>query len=78
MSIYPVRIREWFPPILKSEHKEEIKENKFHRQTIRACLDFMTCMRCGGKVNMRNGWVHHSLPWGYGDAWCSKRCLNGD
>lgn len=19
---------------------------------------------------------HHSIPWGYGDVWCSKKCLN--
>ena len=77
MSIYPIRIKKWFPPVLKSEHKEEIRDNKFNRQTIRTCLEFMRCHNCGKRVKMRNGWCHHSLPWGYGDVWCNERCLHG-
>lgn len=79
MSIYPVRIRSFFPPVLKSSHKEEREDNKFRRSTIRTILQFVKCTVCGKHVSMRNGWVFHSMPWGAycEEAWCSKRCLEG-
>ena len=75
MSIYPVRIKSFFPPVIKNSCKEGREENKNHRQTIRFILEFMRCLTCNSKVKMRNGWIHHSVPWGYGDAWCSKHCV---
>ena len=77
MSIYPVRIKKFFPPVLKSESKEAKVDNKIHRQTIRLFLEHLKCKTCGNKVKMRNGWVFHSMPWGHicDEAWCSERCL---
>lgn len=62
MSIYPVRITEWFD----AEQKD----------TLKWILPHMRCYSCGCKVKLDNGFVHHSLPWGHGDAWCSEKCLN--
>lgn len=67
MSIYPVRIKTWYPP------SERTEENIGHRQTIRIVLMYEPCAHCGKKVKMRNGWCFHALPYGYGgEVWCTK------
>jgi len=71
MSIYPVRIKKWWPP------KDRTEENVLSRQLIQSLLPWHPCMKCGDKVKMRNGWVHHSMPFGHGDAWCTEYCLKG-
>jgi hypothetical protein len=64
MSIYPVKLSEWFP-----------MGDEYH-QTAISCLSYMRCKACGRKVTRwKKAIGHHSLPWGYGDLWCSKKCL---
>lgn len=63
MSIYPVKLSEWYPP--GDEHYEYalmmVKSTK--------------CLVCGKIAQYRYAMGHHSLPWGYGDVWCSKKCF---
>lgn len=62
MSIYPVRVSEWFPP---GNEKHDI---------IKYILG--PCLHCGKKkLHWQKAWAHHSLPWGYGDSWCNKKHL---
>ena len=63
MSIYPVRLSEWFPP-----------GNERHT-TAFSLVSHMRCFACGGNVRWKGAWAHHSLPWGNGDLWCRLSCL---
>ena len=64
MSIYPVRLSEWFPP-----------GNEMHE--IGVCVvESMRCKACGRKQSFKKAWGHNSLPWGNGDLWCSEKCLD--
>lgn len=63
MSIYPVRLNEWFP--FGDEYYE----------TAKSIVDFTRCLACGKKCRYRKAVGHHSLPWGYGDLWCSEKCM---
>lgn len=65
MSIYPVRMNEWFP---------KDNENHFYAKTS---VKYVSCFQCGKegkKINYKLAWAHHSLPWGHGDVWCTTRC----
>ena len=63
MSIYPVHLIEWYP---KGD------ENYFH---AKISVLLTPCLRCGKKAKFyASGYGHHSIPWGYGDIWCSRRC----
>lgn len=71
MSIYPVRLAEWFPP--GDEQHDTVKfmvSNGYGDQQV-------GCLHCG-KIHMhwQKAWAHHSLPWGYGDIWCSEKHMN--
>ncbi len=68
MSIYPVKLAEWFP-----------KGDSHH--DIMKCLvsngwgEKLGCIHCGKKhMHWQEAWGHHSLPWGYGDLWCREKC----
>ena len=63
MSTYPVRLNEWFPP------EDE------HRFGVRMAVAHMRCYSCGSRCNIKKVIGHHSIPWGYGDIWCSEKCL---
>ncbi len=65
MSIYPVRLNEWFP-----------KGDEYYAKHIVKCMKCLFCGKEGKKINYKYAMGHHSLPWGYGDIWCSSRCLN--
>lgn len=69
MSIYPVRLSEWFPP--GDEHHNIVKflvSNGFSDQNI-------GCLHCKKKhLHWQEAIGHHSLPWGYGDIWCREKC----
>jgi len=69
MSIYPVRLSEWFPPgDEKHELVKWIVSNGFSDAGI-------GCKHCGKKhMHWQEAWAHHSLPWGYGDIWCREKC----
>lgn len=64
MSIYPVRLSEWFPP---GDEMFEITYLLSHKQR---------CYACGKKTRYKAAVGHHSLPWGYGDLYCSWKCVN--
>lgn len=64
MSIYPVRLIEWYP--LGDEHHEIAK----------LLSDGVRCLACYKKVRWKRAIAHHALPWGYGDVWCSWECCN--
>lgn len=64
MSIYPVRLYEWFPP------NDEMYEN------AECMVKFSKCIVCGKKPKYRYAIGHHSIPWGNGDIWCTKKCFN--
>lgn len=68
MSIYPVRLSEWFPP--GDENHEIMKiivsmAGDIHKG----------CALCKKKhMHWQDAIGHHSLPWGYGDIWCREKC----
>jgi len=63
MSIYPVKINQWFL-------------NKKELENIKTFLPNLKCNACGKKANTR-GYVYHAILHGYGieDYWCSIKCL---
>lgn len=66
MSIYPVRLKEWFP--FGDEYYD------FAYITVK----HTRCYACGDRVRYSRAIGHHSIPWGYGDIWCSEKCLNSN
>lgn len=80
MSIYPVYLPSWFPKITKRnrpENKDEAKELAYQHTVAKVIVKYSDCKTCGGKCTWKKSWGHHSIPWGYGDVWCSKKCLKG-
>ena len=68
MSIYPVKITEWYNQ--KTEFKSEVK-------TLKILLPNLKCHKCGNPIEWKKGYVMHSITFGGPDeAWCSKKCLN--
>lgn len=64
MSIYPVKLAEWFP-----------KTDTDNHDTMKMIVKFHTCHVCNKKkMDWRRAIGHHSIPWGYGDIWCGVRC----
>ena len=66
MSIYPVRLSEWFP--VGDEHYE----------TIYYIVKSMRCVACGSRPRYKAAVGHHSLMVGHGDLWCSWKCCFSD
>lgn len=64
MSIYPVRLSEWYP------FGDEMYS------VASSVVEFTRCYACGDKVRYKAAVGHHSLPWGYGDLWCSWKCCH--
>jgi len=67
MSIYPVRIKEWY-----------VEEKAFgaHIDTLKWILKYHKCDECGKRIRWDRGYVMHSITFGGPDgAWCSKKCL---
>lgn len=62
MSIYPVKLSEWFPP-----------GDEYH-DCIYIIVKFMRCNACGKKPRWLAAVGHHSLMVGMGDLWCSWKC----
>lgn len=63
MSIFPVKLSEWFP---LGDEKHEIATS---------ICSVERCYACGGKIKFHRAYAHHSLPWGFGDIWCSEKCI---
>lgn len=72
MSIYPVKLIEWYPPFKTS------RDDKFQHEILKSVIKHMPCRYCGKYVKFKMAYGHHSLPWGHGDIWCNKRCLTRD
>lgn len=70
MSIYPVRLSEWFPP--GNEYHSIMK----FMVSRGYCDGQIGCMHCKKKhMHWQEAYGHHALPWGYGDLWCRKKCF---
>lgn len=41
-----------------------------------SAVTYTKCYACHRRVRWRAAVGHHSLPWGYGDLWCSWKCCN--
>jgi len=69
MSIYPVKLSEWYPP--GDEHHHIVK----YLTSNGYCDLTVGCPHCGKKhMHWQEAYGHHSLPWGYGDMWCREKC----
>jgi hypothetical protein len=62
MSIYPVKLCEWFPV------GDEMYEN------ASSIVKIVRCYACGKKCRWKAAVGHHSLPWGHGDLFCGWKC----
>src|SRR5581483_5607817 len=79
VSIYPVRLSEWFPEKYDPKKKwADRKEQKSRYEICKMIVDMSACCVCGKKPQYRWAWGMHAIPWGYGsdEIWCSKKCLN--
>lgn len=66
MSIYPVRLKEWFPP-----------GDDWGMYDICAMIcNTSKCLACNKRIRFIGAVGHHSLPWGNGDIWCSWKCCD--
>lgn len=73
MSIYPVRIDEWYDDPKSAFFSE--------RDMLKTILEFSKCCECGAPMADKwdKGFVMHAITFGGPDgAWCSLQCLNGD
>lgn len=77
MSIYPVRLAEWYPAKPKHGSYGTAKDQRFWHKTAKMCVEQASCRTCGKKPKWRWAWGMHSIPWGHGweEIWCSKKCL---
>lgn len=62
MSIYPVRLSEWYP-LGDDNHDITFIIVKHSR-----------CYACGSRIRWKAAVGHHAIPYGYGDTWCSWKC----
>lgn len=66
MSIYPVKLKDWYP------YSDEMYEHS------KGVVEVTPCYICGKTAKYSKAIGHHSIPWGYGDIWCSLKCFNSD
>lgn len=69
MSIYPVPLQKWFPN--PASHPGAVD---FDYTILRMIVRTDKCARCKKFCKWNRAWGHHSLPFGYGDVFCGKRC----
>lgn len=72
MSIYPVPLQKWFP-----NPKEHPVYSDQDHSILRMIVKLSRCDNCGKHCKYNRAWGHHSLPYGYGEVWCSEKCLYG-
>lgn len=72
MSIYPVPVKEWYDDPEHAFYKE--------REALKGMIKYLNCENCKKSLKRcwKRVWVMHSITWGYGEAWCSKKCLEGE
>ena len=69
MSIYPVKLVEWYPPGDKYHSLVKWIISTGYTDSGRGCV------HCKKKhLHWQEAIGHHSLPWGYGDLWCRQKC----
>lgn len=75
MSIYPVRLAEWFPKKADAGRNPEEAKNLY--ENVKMALKYSKCCECGKTPNYKWAYGMHSIPWGYGTEgiWCSKKCF---
>lgn len=85
MSIYPVYLARWYPKVPKrtpdltdGQWEEWKKDSNHYHETAKYFVITSLCLKCKKKCTWKKAWGHHSLPFGYGDVWCSKKCLFGE
>ena len=64
MSIYPVKLSEWY--------------STSDAERFEICFELVSlsrCFACGRRLKWKKVMAHHSIPFGHGDMWCSKKCL---
>lgn len=69
MSIYPVKLIEWYPP------RRRGWKDKCNYEAAFMMVKLTECLYCGKKTKYKTAWGHHSIPYGHGDIWCNARCL---
>lgn len=74
MSIYPVKLMEWFPHPRK--RKDDYENNDHLHWTAKTSVKYAKCLACGKQPKWNRAIGHHSIPWGNGDIWCSEKCLD--
>lgn len=62
MSIYPVKLCEWYPA------GDPQHETAYFLSTT------FKCIACNKVPRWKAAIAHHSLPFGHGDLWCSWKC----
>ena len=68
MSIYPVKINDWYNKKGSVFYEE--------REMLKIMMPLKCCV-CKKEFDFPNGYVMHSITFGGPDgAWCSKKCLN--
>lgn len=78
MSIYPVPLQKWFPhPRIGQYIYGNYSEAKNLYETVKFLVKFERCDSCGKHCKFNRAWGHHSLPFGYGEVWCTEKCLFG-
>jgi hypothetical protein len=66
MSIYPVKLSEWYPP------------GDTYYENCTEIVKFNRCLACGDSINYSKAIGHHSLIYGHGDIWCSLKCCKSN
>lgn len=71
MSIYVVKLVEWYPP-------GDIHHGIVKFLVSNGFADAGTgCLNCKKKhMHWQDAYGHHSLPFGYGDIFCREKCYN--
>jgi hypothetical protein len=78
MSIYAVSLQEWYPkPKYKNRDTEDYNHNLFLHKIAKIRVKFSKCFKCKKHCKWNRSWGHHTIPFGYGDIWCSKNCVFG-
>jgi hypothetical protein len=80
MSIYPVPLQKWFPnPKHNRKHRnwKSYEDSLSDYENLRIIVKLERCYNCGKHCKYNRAWGHHSLSVGYGDVWCSEKCLYG-
>jgi len=78
MSIYPVPLQKWFPnPKSRNLSDEEAWDASCQYYAAKITVKLSKCEKCGKHCKYNRAWGHHSIPWGYGEVWCSEKCLYG-